>query len=53
MLRKRAHLSATTVAKMGKDDPVAMESILKICRTLECDIGDIVETVPDTVGVNG
>jgi DNA-binding Xre family transcriptional regulator len=47
MLRQEAHLSATTVAKMGKDKPVAMESMLKICKVLNCDIGDIVEAIPD------
>ena len=47
MLRQEAHLSATTVAKMGKDEPVAMESMLKICKVLNCDIGDIVEAVPN------
>ena len=47
MLRQKAHLSATTVAKMGKNEPVAMESMLKICKVLDCDIGDIVEAIPN------
>ena len=47
MLRQKARLSATTVAKMGKDKPVAMESMLKICKVLNCDIGDIVEAIPN------
>lgn len=44
-LKNAAKVSATTIAKLGKDEPISMESILKICKVLECDIGDIVEIV--------
>ena len=42
-LRSVAGISASTVAKLGKNEPVSMESMLKICKALQCDIGDIVE----------
>lgn len=35
-------ISSSTLAKMGKGEPVSMEVLAKICDKLECDIGDIV-----------
>ena len=46
-LRSVAGISASTVAKLGKNEPVAMESMLKICKALHCDIGDIVEVAEE------
>jgi len=42
-LRKAADISTTTLAKMGKNEIVSMEIILRICKTLECEIEDVVE----------
>ena len=38
-----AGISTSTVSKLGKNESINMESMLKICRVLDCDIGDIVE----------
>lgn len=46
-LKDAAKVSGATIAKLGKDAPVSMESMLKICKVLDCDIGDIVEVVND------
>lgn len=40
-----AGISSNVLAKMGKDEYVAMESISKICTALNCDIGDVMEIV--------
>ena len=42
-LVEKAGLRSATVAKMGKGESVSLESLHKICKTLECDIGDIME----------
>ena len=39
-------ITSSTVAKMGKEQPVSMEILGRICEVLECDIGDIVEYIP-------
>ena len=39
-------ITSTTMAKMGKEQPVSMEILGRICEVLECDIGDIVEYIP-------
>ena len=42
-LRKKAGISTTTLAKMGKNELVSMEIILRICNVLECEIEDVIE----------
>ena len=40
-------ISNGTLAKLGKNEPVAMDVIEKICLTLDCKIEDVVQIVPD------
>ena len=40
-------ISFNVLAKMGKNEFVSMESLLKICIALDCNIGDIVDVMPD------
>ncbi|MDE6713157.1 MAG: N-6 DNA methylase [Lachnospiraceae bacterium] len=42
-MRKQTGISTNILAKMGKGEPVAMESLAKICVTLQCSLDDIVE----------
>lgn len=42
-LRAAAHISTNAMAKLGRDEPVSIETITKICSVLKCDIGDIME----------
>ncbi|MBP3646847.1 MAG: helix-turn-helix transcriptional regulator [Clostridia bacterium] len=42
-LRKNANLSPATLTKLNKNEYVSMEVIARICRVLNCDIGDVVE----------
>lgn len=46
MLRKdlmtKAGITSSTIAKMGKGQPVSMAVIWRVCHLLNCDIGDIV-----------
>ena len=46
-LKDAAGLSSSTISKMGKNEQVSMDSMLKICKTLNCDIGYIVEVKND------
>ena len=39
----QAGISTNILAKMGKDEPVAMESFAKIATALNCGLDDIVE----------
>ena len=42
-MRKVAGISTNILAKMGKDEPVAMDSLAKIAIALQCRLDDIVE----------
>ena len=44
-LQKQAEISGNVLARLNRDEYVSMESLGKICKVLECDIGDIVEFV--------
>ena len=47
-MRKQAGISTNILAKMGKDEPVSMDSLAKICIALDCTLDDIVEISADT-----
>lgn len=42
-MRKQAGITTNMLAKMGKDEPVSMETLAKICVALDCGLDDIVE----------
>ena len=46
-LRSAAGISTNAVAKLGKGEPVSLETLEKICIALNCNIGDIVELAPN------
>jgi len=46
-LKEQAGISFNVLARMGKNEPISFESIEKICCTLDCDIGDIIEIIKD------
>lgn len=46
-LRKRAKISSSTLAKIGKQEMLSSDVLVKICSILKCDISDIVELVKD------
>ena len=47
-LQDAAQLSKTTITKMGKDESVTLDVILRIATVLDCQIYDIVEIVENT-----
>lgn len=42
-LKTVSGISSSTLAKLGKDKYVSLESIDKICCALNCNIGDIID----------
>lgn len=44
-LRILTGISPNTLTKLSKNKYVSMEVLVKICRALDCDFGDIVEVV--------
>lgn len=46
-LKDKAGVSFNVVAKLGKGETVSLDSLYKICKALNCDIGDIMEFTDD------
>ena len=44
-MRLKADISTTTLAKLGKNETVSMEVLLKICKILDYNVGDIMDVI--------
>ena len=44
-VRKTTGISPATFTKLKKNEMVSMDILLKLCKILDCDIGDIVEVI--------
>jgi len=42
-LKEASGISFNVLAKMGKGETVSMDSLVKVCRALDCDIADVME----------
>ena len=47
-LRKAAGIAPNTMTRLRRDEEVTLTVLNKICKTLDVDIGDIMEFLPDT-----
>ena len=52
-LRKAAGIAPNTMTRLRRDEEVTLSVLNKICRTLEVDIGDIMEFLPDSADESG
>lgn len=48
-LIRAASISTNAMAKLGKNEDVRVEVLVKICRALECTIDDIMEILYNDV----
>ena len=46
-LRLKAGISSVALAKLGKDEGVTTNILVKVCAALNCNIGDIMDVVPE------
>lgn len=46
-LQKAAGISSASITKLGKNENVSTETLVKVCNSLNCDICDIVEIIND------
>ena len=44
-MRLQADISTTTLAKLGKTETVSMDVLLKLCKLLDCNVGDIMDVI--------
>ena len=46
-LQNLSGISASSITKLGREEPVTTTVLMRICSALNCDIGDIMEIHPD------
>lgn len=46
-LQSVAGISSSLITKLGRYEPVTTTVLMKVCAALQCDIGDIMEIIPD------
>ena len=46
-LRKTANIAPNTMTKLRRDEPVNLAILGRACAVLDCNIGDVMEFVPD------
>lgn len=46
-LQSVAEISWSSVTKLSKGENVSMDVLIKICTALNCDVGDVMELLPD------
>ena len=46
-LARAAKITQYSMAKLNKNEPVAMEVMIRICKVFHCDIGDVMEIIEE------
>ena len=46
-LKEQAEVSQNVMARLSKNQAVNMDTMGKICKVLQCDIGDVMEFIPE------
>ena len=49
-LRIASGVSSSTMAKMTRGEDIQVSVLVRLCQTLKCDVGDIVQFIPDDEG---
>lgn len=52
-LQAAAGISWASVTKLSKGETVSMEVLMKVCKALGCDVGDVMEFIPKEENANG
>ena len=52
-LRNKVGMGPSTLAKLGREEKISMDVIMRICEVLNCDVGDIMEILPEKEDVRG
>ena len=49
-LRRAAGIAPNTMTKLNRDEEVSMTVLVKICKTLNVNIGDVMDLIPEKDG---
>ena len=48
-LRRAAGIAPNTMTKLRRDEEVSMAVLIKICKVLDANIGDVMDLIPEEV----
>lgn len=48
-LRLATGMTSNMMAKLGRNESVPVDTLVSVCRALNCDISDIMEILPETI----
>jgi DNA-binding Xre family transcriptional regulator len=51
-LKEKANISSSSMAKLGKNENVNTDILIKVCAALNCDLSEIMELVNKKIGEN-
>ena len=46
-LKEVIGIGSTTLSKLSKNQPVAMDVLMRICKEFDCNFGDVVDFIND------
>ena len=46
-LQEKAEISWASVTKLSKGETVSMDVLMKVCKALDCNAGDIMDFIPE------
>jgi len=49
-LQRVAGISSSSIAKLGRNENIQTDVLVKICHALECNIGDVMDVVNNEKG---
>ncbi len=52
-LRDKTGISLATLAKMSKGEAIGANVLKRICETMQCNVGDVMDYVPETHRIQG
>ena len=52
-LTRLAGISTNAMAKLGRNEDVRVKTLVKLCTTLDCNLDDIVEFIPEEKAKKG
>lgn len=44
-LKEQTGIGSTTLTKLNNNEPVSMDVMIKICETLHCNIGEVMDII--------
>ena len=50
-LREKTGIAPNTMTKLRRDEEVSMTVLVKICKVLDANIGDIMDLIPEQEGI--